>query len=111
VTAATLSWLDLTASDRNRMRQVPGLFQERGTVDEGGFSRVATGRVLPFGLAASRAYGDLMAAARATGRSLSVSGGYIAAIAVANAMLVATRDIAPFRDAGLETINPGTSGG
>ncbi len=69
-----------------------------------------TGRVLPFDLPASRAYGDLMAAARAAGRSIPVSDGYIAAIAVANAMLVATRDIGPFRDAGLETINPWTSG-
>ena len=34
--AATLTWLDLTASDRDRMRQVLDLFKEQGTVDEMG---------------------------------------------------------------------------
>ena len=33
---ATLTWLDLTASDRDRMRQVLDLFKEQGTVDEMG---------------------------------------------------------------------------
>ena len=32
--SATLTWLDLTASDRDRMRQVLDLFNEQGTVDE-----------------------------------------------------------------------------
>lgn len=34
--AATLTWLDLTASDRDRMRQVLDMFKEQGTVDEMG---------------------------------------------------------------------------
>ena len=34
--SATLTWLDLTASDRDRMRQVLDLFKEQGTVDEMG---------------------------------------------------------------------------
>ena len=34
--SATLTWLDLTASDRDRMRQVLDLFREQGTVDEMG---------------------------------------------------------------------------
>ena len=38
--AATLTWLDLTASDRDRMRQVLDLFKERGTVDEMGLGRL-----------------------------------------------------------------------
>ena len=33
---ATLTWLDLTASDRDRMRQVLDFFKEQGTVDEMG---------------------------------------------------------------------------
>ena len=33
---ATLTWLDLTASDRDRMRQVLDMFKEQGTVDEMG---------------------------------------------------------------------------
>lgn len=38
--AATLTWLDLTASDRDRMRQVLDLFKEKGTVDEMGLGRL-----------------------------------------------------------------------
>ena len=34
--SATLTWLDLTARDRDRMRQVLDLFKEQGTVDEMG---------------------------------------------------------------------------
>ena len=34
--STTLTWLDLTASDRDRMRQVLDLFKEQGTVDEMG---------------------------------------------------------------------------
>lgn len=33
---ATLTWLDLTASDRDKMRRVLDLFKERGTLDEMG---------------------------------------------------------------------------
>ncbi|MDE0521654.1 MAG: type II toxin-antitoxin system VapC family toxin [Boseongicola sp.] len=64
------------------------------------------GRVLSFDLAASQDYAELMARARSAGRAVSVSDGYIAATAVANGMMVATRDTAPFRAAGLETIDP-----
>ena len=38
--AATLTWLDLTASDRDKMRQVLDLFKEQGTVDEMGLGRL-----------------------------------------------------------------------
>ena len=64
------------------------------------------GRVLAFDLAASQDYAELMARARSAGRAISVSDGYIAAIAAANAMTVATRDTAPFEAAGLNTVNP-----
>ena len=66
------------------------------------------GRVLAFDLAASQDYAELMARARSAGRAISVSDGYIAAIAAANAMTVATRDTAPFEAAGLGTVNPWT---
>ena len=33
---AALTWLDLTASDRDKMRQVLDLFEEQGSVDEMG---------------------------------------------------------------------------
>ncbi|MDE0507140.1 MAG: type II toxin-antitoxin system VapC family toxin [Gammaproteobacteria bacterium] len=64
------------------------------------------GRVLVFDLPASQAYAELMAKARSAGRAISVSDGYIAATAAANAMIVATRDTAPFEAAGLKTIDP-----
>ncbi len=66
------------------------------------------GRVLPFDLAASQAYAELMAKARSEGQTIPVSDGYIAATAAANRMMVATRDTAPFEAAGLRTVNPWT---
>ena len=66
------------------------------------------GRVLAFDLPASQAYADLMAKARSEGRTIPVSDGYIAATAAANGMTVATRDIAPFEAAGLNTVDPWT---
>ena len=68
-----------------------------------------TGRILAFDLAASQAYGELMAKARSAGRTLPVSDGSIAAIAAANTMIVATRDTGPFEAAGVKTLNPWTA--
>nr|CAA6830253.1 MAG: Ribonuclease VapC [uncultured Thiotrichaceae bacterium] len=65
-----------------------------------------TGRVLPFDLAATAAYAELMIKARAAGLSIGVADGYIAAIASANNMIVATRDVSPFEAVGLRVINP-----
>lgn len=65
-----------------------------------------TGRVLPFDLAASQAFADLMARARAAGRAIGATDGYIAAIASANGFAVATRDTSPFIAAGVRVINP-----
>lgn len=66
------------------------------------------GRVLAFDLPASRAYAELMVKARSRGQTIPVVDGYIAAIAAANGMMVATRDFAPFKAAGLKTVNPWT---
>ena len=63
-------------------------------------------RVLPFDMAASQAYGKLMAKAQAAGLAIGMADGYIAAIAVANSMMVATRDTGPFEAVGIEVINP-----
>ncbi len=46
---ATLTWLDLTASDRDKMRRVLDLFKEQGTLDEMGL-----GSLRAFGCAVSR---------------------------------------------------------
>ncbi|MDR3087220.1 MAG: type II toxin-antitoxin system VapC family toxin [Azoarcus sp.] len=64
------------------------------------------GRVLPFDLDASQAYAALMARAKAEGKAISKSDGYIAATATARALMVATRDVAPFQAARLNVINP-----
>ncbi len=63
-------------------------------------------RILSFDLDASRAYADLMAQARATSRSIGQADGYIAASATAHGLMVATRDISPFKAAKVRTINP-----
>ena len=65
-----------------------------------------SGRVLPFDVPASAAYADLMAQARKAGRAIDRADGYIAAIAVAHGITVATRDTRPFEAAGVAVINP-----
>ena len=65
-----------------------------------------TGRILSFDVAASESYAALMTKAQATGLAISSTDGYIAAIAAANKMIVATRDVSPFEAAGLRVINP-----
>ncbi len=69
-------------------------------------ARLFEGRILSFDLAAARAYASLMSGARARGLSISIADGQIAAIAAANGFSVATRDEAPFRAGGLNTVNP-----
>ena len=60
------------------------------------------GRVLPFDLACTQAYAELIAA----GLAIAAADGYIAAIAAAHGFAVATRDISPFEAAGTTVINP-----
>ena len=63
------------------------------------------GRVLPFDFGCTQAYAELMAKARAAGLAIASADGYIAAIAAANGLVVATRDIGPFKAAGSTVIN------
>jgi len=63
-------------------------------------------RVLPFDLAASQVYAELMAKARTGGLSIGAADGYIAASAIACGFAVATRDTRPFLDVGVTVINP-----
>ncbi len=67
---------------------------------------VFEGRILPFSIAAAEAYGELRARARAAGKAISTADGYIAAIAVAHDLAVATRDIGPFEAARLRVVTP-----
>ena len=64
------------------------------------------GRVLPFDLACTQAYATLMSKARAAGLAIASADGYIAAIAAANGLAVATRHTGPFKAAGAAVIDP-----
>ena len=64
------------------------------------------GRVLNFDLAATRNYAEAMARAQAHGRPVGVADGFIAAIAAANGMAVASRDTAPFAAMGVAVADP-----
>jgi toxin FitB len=65
-----------------------------------------SGRVFPFDMNCTAAYAELMAKAKSTGLAIAAADGYIAAIAATNRFSVATRDVSPFKAAGLNVINP-----
>lgn len=62
------------------------------------------GRILAFDDPASQSYATLRA--RAAGQAIAAADGYIAAIAAAHGLAIATRDTSPFEAAGLAVINP-----
>ncbi|GBR48992.1 type II toxin-antitoxin system VapC family toxin [Neokomagataea thailandica] len=64
------------------------------------------GRILSFDISASQAYANLMVQARLDGRAIGRADGYIAATAASRGYAVASRDVSPFRAAGLRVINP-----
>jgi hypothetical protein len=68
--------------------------------------RLFSGRVLPFDLGCTQTYAAMTAKARTSGLAIAVADGYIAAIAVANGLAVATRDTGPFEAVGATVINP-----
>ena len=72
----------------------------------GGVTELFGERVLIFDISTAEAYAQLMSQARTAGLAISVADGYIAATAVANGMLVATRDAQPFEAGGVQVINP-----
>ena len=63
-------------------------------------------RVLPFDMACTKAYAELLAKSRAAGLAVETADAFIAAVALANGFAVATRDTSPFEAAGLNFINP-----
>jgi predicted nucleic acid-binding protein len=67
-------------------------------------------RVLAYDASAARHYADLAAIAQAAGKGFPMPDAYIAAIAFAHGFTVATRDVAPFKAAGLTVINPWETG-
>ena len=64
------------------------------------------GRVVPFDLACTAAYAEVLAAVRLAGSRIETADALIAAVAHANGLVVATRDTNPFQSAGLAVINP-----
>ena len=63
-------------------------------------------RVLSFDMACTSAYAELLAKSRAAGLAIETADAFIAAVALANGFMVATRDTSPFEAAGLKVINP-----
>lgn len=64
------------------------------------------GRVLPFDVACTHAYADVLAAVRKAGSGIEAGDAVIAAIALNGGFSVATRDDSPFLAAGVKVINP-----
>ena len=68
------------------------------------------GRVLPFDEKAARIHARLYSGARRRGLAISMPDAQIAAIAEANGLIIATRDVKPFLGVGLRVINPWDEG-
>ena len=68
-------------------------------------STLVSARILPLDPPAAREAARIAAAERA-GRKTGMADGLIAAIAKTRGYAVATRDVEPFRDAGVTVINP-----
>jgi predicted nucleic acid-binding protein len=68
--------------------------------------RTFAARILPFDLAAARAYADLALRARAKGRPANVADAQIAAVATVRGFVVATRNVSDFEALGVPLINP-----
>jgi predicted nucleic acid-binding protein len=67
-------------------------------------------RILSFDRNAAEMCADLRARARAAGQGIGTADSYIAGIAAANGLTVATRDTQPFEAIGTAVINPWKTG-
>ena len=63
-------------------------------------------RIVAFDQKSAKSYATLVARARSKGLAISMSDAQIAAVAAARGFAVATRDVAAFRAAGVDVINP-----
>ncbi len=63
-------------------------------------------RIVPFDGAAAEAHGRLRALTRRTGRTLDAQDSYIAAIALARNLPLATRNVKDFEGTGVRLVNP-----
>jgi len=66
-------------------------------------------RVLPVDQPVALAWGDLMGAAKRSGRDLSSMDGLIAATAIAGELALATRNTKDFKGFGIELVDPWTA--
>jgi hypothetical protein len=64
------------------------------------------GRILPFDEAVTTTYAEIRAKAKSTGKAIGMADAFIAAIAVHHGFTIATRDVSPFKFAGIPVINP-----
>jgi predicted nucleic acid-binding protein len=79
---------------------------ELGDLLAGQVTTIFGSRLLSFDRAAAEVFAVTMSRARAGGTAIGFADGQIAAIARAHGLQVASRDIVPFRAAGLVVINP-----
>jgi hypothetical protein len=77
----------------------------RGALERFLADRIVT-PILAFDREAAMAYADIAAHAKARRYTLPVADAQIAAIAKVHGFAVATRDVGPFRAAGVDVINP-----
>jgi predicted nucleic acid-binding protein len=70
------------------------------------FNMEFDGRILSFDRPAAEHYADIVARRKRSGRQIDALDAQIAAIARANAMGVATRNVTDFEECGLDIINP-----
>ena len=96
------------AEIRAGVATLPDGARRRGLADaaEWMFGNLFAGRVLPFDSSAARAFAEIFAARRASGRPLSLADGQIAAIARSRGMAVATRNVGDFESTGIELVDP-----
>jgi toxin FitB len=118
--AAVIQWMDEQAADRlfttaitvAEVRYGLGIMPEgRRRTDlilqaDAMFGQDFRGRILSFDEQTANAFGELSSQRRALGRPISISDGYIAAIATVHAMPIVNRNVKDFEELGLQLINP-----
>lgn len=115
-----LSWLDTIDEDRAFISAASIAELRRGiALLEDGRRRAAlaawlardlrerfAGRTLPIDHAVAERWGDLMAQSRRSGLALSVMDGFFAATALANNLMLVTRNVKDFAVFGVPLLNP-----
>lgn len=118
--AAVIQWMDEQAADRLFITAITVAEVRYGlgimpagrrrtdliTQADAMFGQDFRDRILSFDERAANAFGALSSHRRALGRPISISDGYIAAIATVHAMPIVTRNVKDFEELGLQLINP-----